>query len=382
MGTYQELRQNDQLNSSPSFFLNTGRLLLAHKSPANECPQLKNLALKVVSNCLEMKIGDDPQMLRCVGYFLQSANEFEKAILVFDQVRELSPLEPQSFLDCSLSRTMMVTEQIKSGKLVNPRLVEEAQNMIIHVLLNEWVSRFAEIEYPALVLMHWMERFITLFNARDERTATPSCKLPSVWDRIQALSFEQPVLDQKSSASAVSHSENDDDLRILINDVSTAEEVVKLRYKEFGLGLTVWMGWDTDHTDIDLHVHENVVGGEHVSYQNRHSQTGGYLSRDFTDGYGPEVYSIKMPLDGNYKIDAKYYGSHQASKLTGATSAILWILKDEIVRKSENSTDRNNDISKDLLNGITIDFKTVRLEANKQLHHVHTVEFDTLVKTD
>ena len=47
-------------------------------------------------------------------------------------------------------------------------------------------------------------------------------------------------------------------------------------------------GRDTDHTDIDLHVMEPT--GEEVFYgHNRSSTTGAAVSRDFTQGYGPEV---------------------------------------------------------------------------------------------
>ena len=46
----------------------------------------------------------------------------------------------------------------------------------------------------------------------------------------------------------------------------------------------VWLGWDTDHTDVDLHVMEPT--GEEVYYShNSSSTTGAKVSRDFTDGY-------------------------------------------------------------------------------------------------
>merc|ERR1712146_842710 len=45
------------------------------------------------------------------------------------------------------------------------------------------------------------------------------------------------------------------------------------------------LGWDTDHTDVDLHVKEPT--GE----------------------------------EGTYKVETNYYASHQASASTGATSA-------------------------------------------------------------
>merc|ERR1712183_936485 len=86
--------------------------------------------------------------------------------------------------------------------------------------------------------------------------------------------------------------------------------------------MLVWLGWDTDHTDIDLHVVE--PSGEEVYYGHKKSRTGGVISRDFTDGYGPEVYLNRDAPAGNFRIRSKYYSSHQASATTGATCAVLW----------------------------------------------------------
>ena len=89
------------------------------------------------------------------------------------------------------------------------------------------------------------------------------------------------------------------------------------------MDLFVSMGWDTDHTDVDLHVLE--PGNSEVYYGNRRSaQTGALLPRDFQEGYAPECYVCCHAPPGSYTIQAKYYSSHQASAVTGATSAIVW----------------------------------------------------------
>merc|ERR1739844_515500 len=64
--------------------------------------------------------------------------------------------------------------------------------------------------------------------------------------------------------------------------------------------------------------------GEEVYFGHRLSKTGGRISRDFTDGYGPEVYMNADAPAGEYVIRAKYYSSHQVSAATGATCAVLW----------------------------------------------------------
>ena len=91
------------------------------------------------------------------------------------------------------------------------------------------------------------------------------------------------------------------------------------------MDIVVTLGWDTDYTDIDLHIKE--PDGTHVYYGNRDSEKGGYLSRDFVNGYGPECYIIKEAELGVYEFKTRYFASHQVSKETGATSAVVWNVK-------------------------------------------------------
>merc|ERR1711957_499706 len=86
-----------------------------------------------------------------------------------------------------------------------------------------------------------------------------------------------------------------------------------------------WLAWDTDDTDLDLHVIEPT--GNLVSWEQRKSNIGGRLSRDFQEGYGPEVYVLKHAMPGKYVIRAQYFATHQQSTITGATSAVVWVLR-------------------------------------------------------
>jgi tetratricopeptide (TPR) repeat protein len=94
----------------------------------------------------------------------------------------------------------------------------------------------------------------------------------------------------------------------------------RLRYK-MELDLRVCMAWDTNDTDIDLHVNENVPRGEHCYYVHKNTAIGGLLSKDFTRGQGPEWYMLKQAPSGEYAITAKYFSNHQQS-LTGGTTVI------------------------------------------------------------
>ena len=51
---------------------------------------------------------------------------------------------------------------------------------------------------------------------------------------------------------------------------------------------------------------------------------GARVSRDFTGGFGPEVYTLPKAPTGIYQVETNYYASHQASATTGATSAVIW----------------------------------------------------------
>ncbi|MCE3225475.1 MAG: hypothetical protein K0S32_26 [Bacteroidetes bacterium] len=78
--------------------------------------------------------------------------------------------------------------------------------------------------------------------------------------------------------------------------------------------MRVVMNWDTDNCDIDLWVTDE--NNEKCFYGYNLTQSGGRISNDFTGGYGPEVFMQKKTNNGNYTIDANYYGSRSQS-LTG-----------------------------------------------------------------
>ena len=84
--------------------------------------------------------------------------------------------------------------------------------------------------------------------------------------------------------------------------------------------LRVVMGWDADNTDIDLWVKD--PNGEDAYYGRQHTYQGGRMSRDFTGGYGPEEYMVKVAKPGRYEVRAKYFGSRQ-QRLVPYTTVML-----------------------------------------------------------
>ena len=85
--------------------------------------------------------------------------------------------------------------------------------------------------------------------------------------------------------------------------------------------LQVLLFWDTDKTDVDLHVTE--PSGEVINYTHTVSEkTGGRLDRDDTDGYGPEVYSVGSAPSGAYLIQAHYFGDRGSGQTTATVMAV------------------------------------------------------------
>ena len=85
--------------------------------------------------------------------------------------------------------------------------------------------------------------------------------------------------------------------------------------RDLPLDLRIMMSWDTDETDVDIHVLE--PDGEEAFYRNRRTSKGGFVSEDVTTGYGPEEYLCKDAQKGKYRILANYFASHRQT-LTGA----------------------------------------------------------------
>lgn len=72
--------------------------------------------------------------------------------------------------------------------------------------------------------------------------------------------------------------------------------------------IKIILTWDTDGTDVDLHV-LNPAGVD-CYYGNRETEEGGVLDVDITDGYGPEVFTQANAVVGEYKVNVYYFSSH------------------------------------------------------------------------
>lgn len=70
--------------------------------------------------------------------------------------------------------------------------------------------------------------------------------------------------------------------------------------------LRVLLAWDSDNTDLDLHV--VTPDGAHAWYGERVLANGAAIDVDVTTGYGPEIFATPTPLFGTYLVYVNYYG--------------------------------------------------------------------------
>jgi len=98
-----------------------------------------------------------------------------------------------------------------------------------------------------------------------------------------------------------------------VEKINVDPRLVKLLDVDVRIILT----WDADNTDMDLHVVE--PSGERAFYGHQRTTIGANVSRDFTQGYGPEEYLLKKAMPGMYTIQTNFYGS-SAAQLIGAVT--------------------------------------------------------------
>jgi hypothetical protein len=96
--------------------------------------------------------------------------------------------------------------------------------------------------------------------------------------------------------------------------------VDKRLVKLLDVDVRIILTWDADLTDIDLWIIE--PSGEKAYYSHPRSTIGGNVSRDFTQGYGPEEYILRKAMRGMYKVQVNFYGS-SAQTLSGAVTLQL-----------------------------------------------------------
>jgi len=99
----------------------------------------------------------------------------------------------------------------------------------------------------------------------------------------------------------------------------------KALIKNLDVDLRIVMDWNVDNADIDLWVTE--PSGEKASYSNQLTLSGGQVSNDMTDGYGPEQYLLRRAVNGKFVIRSDLYSS-DAYNPNGAIGIRARVIKD------------------------------------------------------
>jgi Uncharacterized protein conserved in bacteria (DUF2135) len=84
----------------------------------------------------------------------------------------------------------------------------------------------------------------------------------------------------------------------------------------------VVLNWNMADTDIDLWVID--PRDEKCFYSHQLTKIGGRISKDFTQGYGPEQFMLKNAMKGTYKVMLHYYGD-RVQKIAGGSTVMAEI---------------------------------------------------------
>jgi tetratricopeptide (TPR) repeat protein len=249
------------------------------------------LALQVLSNIAELEL-EDAALLRVLGYRLLQIGQLDLAVQTFEQVLALRPEEPQSYRDLALALARRAEdgshppEPFRMGEKVT--LFDDRQTFVADTTLAEAVrADYARaIDLLAQVVMgRWDARF------------------PEI--EVIALEEVNHIIPRAKAAG--------------VSVVPLDPRLIKL----LDVDVRIVMTWSADNTDIDLWVTE--PSGEKAFYSHNRTTIGGLVSRDFTQGYGPEEYLVRRAAHGMYKIDANYFGS-RATRLLGPVTVQVDVL--------------------------------------------------------
>ncbi len=250
-------------------------------------------ALKALSSLIEESPGDSV-LARDVAFSAMAYGQHAEAYHLLRRVAASRPFEPQTY------RAM-------ASCLVAMKKIDLAIALYEIGVSGKWDDRFGD--FPRIVGVEYLH----LLRQIAEGKAESQLKTYAV-GRLEALS---KGLDPKEA-----------DLVIVIM-------------------------WNTDNTDVDLHVIE--PSGEECFYGHRQTKNGGELTRDVTRGYGPEMYVMKKAQKGAYKVRAHYFASDR--NRTGARTKVQALIVEGWGRPTERVTE-----------------KVVTLEYNKDKHDIAVVE--------
>jgi tetratricopeptide (TPR) repeat protein len=251
-------------------------------------------AIRVLSSVIE-EFPARGDALRLVGYRLLDLSQAAQAVRLFQQVQKQRPFEPHSYRDLA-------------------RSLEESGRYAL-----------AAIQYEVLLAGTWHNRF--------------GNSLQLVGQEEYARMMQEAIRSRTLTKKLADH------FGERLEHMSAARSRADLR---------VTISWNTDATDVDLWVIE--PDGTKCFYQNTKTPSGGQLSQDQTQGYGPERYQIEKAKPGVYTVIVHYYRPNQ-NLLAGETHVNV------VVTRSAGTADEK------------VERKTVILKKHNQEVEVFKVKF-------
>ncbi len=221
-------------------------------------------ALRALSSLVEQTPGD-AILARDVGFSAMELGLPAHAFYLFRRVADARPWEPQSY------RAM-------ADVLGRMGMTDLAMIYYEVSMLGEWNPRFGEFRKIAAVDY---VRFLRRVQKGELKTSAPA--------------FAERRL-------------------VAMNEATQLK----------GADLVVMITWNTDNSDVDLHVTE--PNGEECFYQHRSTSLGGELTQDVTQGYGPEMYVMKRAASGSYQVRAKYFTS-QRNRASARTKVYAQVIE-------------------------------------------------------
>jgi tetratricopeptide (TPR) repeat protein len=248
--------------------------------------------LRALSSLVENQPGD-AVLARDVGFTAMAWGLRGQAYHIFRRVAEARPYEPQTY-------RALATVLAEMGYADHALAYYEVG------LAGEWDSRFGE--YRKILALDYL-RFLRRIRDGEVKTS--------------ARSLAASRLTQVASQF----------------DVQSADLLVSIT-------------WNTDGTDVDLHVIE--PSGEECFYSHPQTEQGGRLTQDVTQGYGPEMYLLPSARSGRYRVKVKYFASD--ANRASARTKIYATLYENWGTKREKRTQ-----------------KVVTLKYGKEMHDIATL---------
>ena len=125
--------------------------------------------------------------------------------------------------------------------------------------------------------------------------------------------------------------------------------------KAMPVDIRITLEWSSNENDIDLWVID--PNGEKCFYSHTRTQIGGKISKDFTRGYGPEEFTLKIAKRGIYTVYANYFSESRQS-ITGPVTLYVTLYT--------NYGKTNQKVK----------FISLQLTDNKETRQVGQLEFD------